>query len=319
MAFAGSSRTINDTLTRSRSVGVSSAFDFSESEWNKTMTDLDSFYEDVLIKNAPTRKCFKIDLKNNVPIEPLRLQSKENRGVVRALTDKVKGCVYVNHSIIYLVYIPSILESSTGVLTLKLFNTNTGEIIDVDTDAPANEAAIFVTRWPRSLHITEGNGLTLLSSVNVVGCKQGAIVGTLYPMWDDSFSRKKSYEKEYPSLRFPIEMTDARSAVTDVKLLKGFTMQRMIGGGTASDIAPEIVKVRSEPGKKAKTAVFKRVSTSRAGRPSSVSDDVLNSSLNTESSSSAFAEGSTVPVMSDDGSDKFKKKKFKEGYTSEDC
>nr|ALO81584.1 movement protein [Fragaria chiloensis latent virus] len=312
MAFAGSSRTINETLSRSRSVGVSSAFEFSQSEWASTMSDLDKFYEDVLIQNAPIRMCFKLDLLNNVPIEPLRLQSKENRGIVRKAADKVRGCVYVNHSIIYLVYIPSILESSTGVLTLKLFNTNTGEIIDIDTDAPAQEAAIFVTRWPRSLHVTEGKGLMLLPSVNVTGCKQGAIVGTLYPMWDDSFSRKKAYEREYPSLRFPIELTDARSAVTDVKLLKGFTMQRVIGGGTSTDIKPEVVHVRSEPGKKAKTAVFKRVSTGlRAGRPSSVSDDILNTGVS--------AEGSTIPVNSDDEFDKFKKKKFKEGYTSEDC
>nr|QJC63685.1 movement protein [Potato yellowing virus] len=317
MAFAGSSRTINETASGSqpaRGSGFSSAFEFSEEEWRTTMTSIDEFYNDVMMKNVPTKKCFKMDLKNNVPIESLALQSKENRGIVQKLSEKVRGCVYVHHTIVFLVYIPSILESSAGLMTLKLFNGNTGETLDVDTDAPANEAAIFVTRWPRSLHVTEKQGLTLMASVNVMNCNQGAIVGTLFPMWDDTFSRKKLYEKEYPSLRFPIEKTEALSAIKDVNVLRGFTKQRMIGGGTSLDIAPEIVSIRAEPGKRAKTAIFKRVNTNFK-----IEEEPSAPKLSDGLNSSMYAEGSTVPVDSDDGSDKFKKKKFKEGYTSEDC
>ncbi|UCY33661.1 movement protein [water chestnut virus A] len=260
MAFTGNSRTLGSITQESKNStnATTSAFEFSQEDWRKTLTELDEFYQEVMIKNLPTKLCYKLDLRNNVPIEPLLLKSKEKKNVLQKLGEKVRGCVYTHHSIIFLIYIPTMLESTAGVMTLKLFNLNTQETVDIDTEAPANEACVFVTRWPRSVHADDGDGICLIPSVVCQNYKQGAIAGTVFPVWDDSIGRKKLYEKEYPTLRFPIEKTTAMAGIRDINVLRSYTKQRMLGGNGVVDIDPQMVNVRGEAGKKAKTVIFKR-------------------------------------------------------------
>lgn len=259
MAFSGPSRTL--VGTESAKNAVTSAFEVSTEEWSRTMTDVDDFYSNVMMKNIPTMKCYKLDVGNSVPVTPMELVTKESKKLISKLTDKVRGCVYIQHSIIYLLYIPTILEVTTGYLTIKLFNPNTGESVDVDTDSPANEAAVLVARWPRSLH-AGSKSLCLLVSASVPGVSQGAIVGTLFPYWEDALKRTKLYEKEYPSLRFPIAKTDALSAVKDIKFLQGLTTSRLTRGGTAVDISPTTIDIKALQGSKARTVEIKMLDES---------------------------------------------------------
>lgn len=257
MSFPGVSRTI--TGVTSDAGQSSSAFEVSAEDWNKVLSEVDEFYTQTMMKNLPTKKCYSLHLKNGVPVQPMKLQSKESRSVLAGLSAKARGHVYVHHSIIYLLYIPTILETTDGVLTLKLFNVNTGESIDIDTDSPLNEAAIFVARWPRAVHADGGDGICLLASAVSNGAKHGSIVGTVYPFWDDSLHKKKPYEKMYPTLRFPIEKSDAIAAIDDVKILQSFAKSRLVGGGNKVDINPSFIEIKSEQGKKAKTVDFKNV------------------------------------------------------------
>jgi len=260
--FQGVSRTLTDTLSgsggsSSKPAGTS-AFEFSSEEWIKTRKDVDEFYNDIMMQNLPTKNCFSIEMKNNVPIQPILLQSKEKRALWKKVSDKARGHIYCNHTIIYLTYIPNILESSQGLMSLKLFNSNTGETIDIDTDAPANEAAIYVTRWPRSLMNDQKEGLSFLPSINCPEVRQEAIVGKMFPIWDDSLDKKMLYEKEYPTLRFPILKTEAVSVSTKPELLKALVRQRMIAGVGDVGLTPQTIDIKRAPGKKAKTIDFKR-------------------------------------------------------------
>lgn len=275
MAFSGVSRTLTDTVGgggSSSGSGHTSAFEFSTEEWTKTRKEVDEFYNDIMMKNLPTKNCYSIEMKNNVPIQPILLQSKEKRALWKKVGDKVQGHVYCNHTIIYLTYIPSILESSQGLMSLKLFNSNTGESLDIDTDAPANEAAIYVTRWPRSLLRDQKEGLSFLPSVNCPEIRQEAIVGKMFPIWDDSLEKKMLYEKEYPTLRFPIAKTEAVSVSTNSVLLKALVRQRMISGSGDVDLNPELIDIKRAKGKKAKTVDFKRIDAPSSPKIEDVTD-----------------------------------------------
>nr|UCR98696.1 movement protein [Prune dwarf virus] len=266
MAFSGVSRTITGQTSEAN---ASSAFEVSAEDWNKILSEVDDFYSQTMMKNLPTKKCFSLQLKNGVPIQPMKLQSKESRSALARLSAKAKGHVYVHHSIIYLLYIPTILETTSGVLTLKLFNVNTGESIDIDTDSPLNEAAIFVARWPRAVHADDGDGICLLASAVSVDAKHASIVGTVYPFWDDSLHKKKSYEKMYPTLRFPIEKSEALAAVDDVKILQTFAKSRLVIGSSGKvDINPRLIEIKSDESKKALTVDFKNVDVPIKGKSS---------------------------------------------------
>nr|ACZ54926.1 movement protein [Viola white distortion associated virus] len=266
MSFPGVSRTITGVV--SDAGPSSSAFEVSAEDWNKVLCEVDEFYTQSMLKNIPTKKCFSLHIKNGVPVQPMKLQSKESRSALTKLLVKAKGHVYVHHSIIYLLYVPTILETTDGVLTVKLFNVNTGETIDVDTDSPLNEAAIFVARWPRAVHADDGDGIHLLVSAISSGAKHASIVGTVYPFWDDSLHKKKPYEKMYPTLRFPIEKSDAVAAIEDVKILQSFAKSRLTGGSGSNkvDINPQLIEIKSEQGKKAKTVDFKNVIVPLSGK-----------------------------------------------------
>lgn len=258
MSFQGVSRTVTETASNTNS---SSAFEVSSEDWNKVLGEVDEFYTQTMMKNLPTKKCFSIHLKNGVPVEPMKLKTKESKSALSRLSAKARGHVYVHHSIIYLLYIPTILETTDGVLTLKLFNINTGESIDIDTDSPLNEAAIFVARWPRAVHVGDGDGVCLLASAMSLGAKHASTVGTIYPFWDDSLHKKKPYEKMYPTLRFPIEKSTAIAAIEDVKILQSFAKSRLVGSSSEGkvDINPRLIEIKSEAGGKAKTVGFKTI------------------------------------------------------------
>lgn len=263
MAFEGASRTL--TETSSLQERTSSAFEVSAEDWSKVLSEIDEFHTQTMLKNLPTKRCFAIQVQNNAAVVPMKLKSKESATLLRSLTAKARGHVYIQHSIVYLLYIPTILETTDGLLTLKLFNTNTGESIDIDTDAPLNEAAIYVSRWPRAIHSDDGDGIHLLISATSMGCKNNAKVGTVYPLWDDSLHKKKIYEKQFPSLRFPIEKTEALAAVDDEKLLQNLAKSRiMLTNRANKDIAPVNLILKSPGGGKAKTVDFRKINATIA-------------------------------------------------------
>jgi len=258
MAFSGGSRTLTSVLPGAGS--NTSEFSVSTEDWNKVLSEVDEFYTQTMMKNLPTRRCYAIDIKNNEPVKPMKLQTKETVNLFSKLSAKAKGLVYIQHSIIYLLYIPTILETTSGLVSIKLFNTNTGESIDVDTDSPANEAAIFVCRWPRSIHADDGDGIHLLVNATSMDCKNLAKVGTFYPLWDDSVHKKKLYEKMYPTLRFPIEKSEAIAAVDDIKILQSMAKSRIVSATRSlADINPVAIEMKPIDGGKARTVDFKTV------------------------------------------------------------
>ena len=287
MAFSGVSRTITDTVS-SEKVSTS-AFDVSAEDWNRVISEVDEFYTNVMLENLPTRRCFAIDVLNGVPVQPMRLKSKETKSKLLKLSARARGLIYIQHSIIYLLYIPTILETTDGFLTIKLLNTNTGESIDVDTDSPLNEAAIFVARWPRSIHSDDGDGIHLLINGVSTNAKHGAKVGTFYPFWDDSLHRKKLYEKQYPTLRFPITKTDAASAADDVKILQSLAKTRVSSiCAKKKDIDPTIIDIKAEAGKTSKTVDFKNL------KFESLKDKVPSTSASSSSAITSTREADTV-------------------------
>lgn len=298
-AFLGTSRTLTEQAGSSKDskLNFTSAFEFSKEDYSRTMSDLDEFYHETLMKNESTKNCFKIDIRNNVTTEAFGLRSKESKSAFKKISEKLRGYVYNHHTIIYLIYVPTMLESTQGLMTLKLYNQNTQEIIDIDTDAPANEACVYITRWPRSVHVDDGEGICILPSIVCPSFKQGAIAGTLYPVWDDTVERKKLYEKEYPSLRFPISKTDAMSGVKNIGIIKQLTKQRLLGGNGVVDVSPQTIDIKGEPGKKAKTVNFKRLESSSIPLISSNAEDsqIVSPTLPTTSGSDSIEIDPSFP------------------------
>lgn len=242
MSFPGNSRTLTDTVPSSNF----ESFQVSDEEFSTMMKSIDDFTHDVMMKNLPTKVCRMLELRNSSVVKPLSLDSKESKYKISKLTEKARGFVYQNHAIIYLLYIPTVLESTHGLMSIKLFNSNTQEHVDIDTDAIVSEACVYVTRWPRSIPASEKGGLHLLVSAVSPTVKQNAVVGQIFPMWDDSVSRKMRYEKEYPTLKFPVEKSTASMAVKDMEMLKALTNSRMLAGVGAIDIAPAVISNHTE-------------------------------------------------------------------------
>jgi len=147
---------------------------------------------------------------------------------------------------ILILYAPSVLAQTSGTMTLKLLNQDTGETILVVSEHPVAQAATFVCRWPRAV-LAKSKGLALLVATEDVDTIRGSLVGVLSPFWEDKVSTKMVYEKELPSLMYPLEEQEPALYVKDLKRLRSVVASRVLLGGHGQDIAPQQLSLAPPP------------------------------------------------------------------------
>ncbi len=212
--------------------GASAAEQNALREWEMTLC----------MNNIQEKCCTTINLYNGVPIVPMALVTKESKSLLSKLMEVHRGKVYSLHRMIILLYVPSILKGTPGQLSIKLLNTATSEAIDVVTDHPANSSAVFVARWPRAV-LTTGAGISLVFSATGVPTKTGSLIGSVHPYWEDKMSTKMVYEKQLPTLVYPLEEQDPSHYIKDVKMLRSVIASRVHMGGQGADTAPQAVAI----------------------------------------------------------------------------
>lgn len=190
------------------------------------------------LKGSSEKCCYSINILNGVPVVPMSLSSKESRGLVGKLVDSARDRVYSLHRMILILYAPSVLRTCGGTLHIKMLNQDTGETILVTNDHPVSQAATFVCRWPRAV-LAKSKGLALLVATEDVDTRRGSLVGVLSPFWEDKVSTKMVYEKELPSLVYPLEEQEPAFYVKDLKRLRAVVASRVLLGGQGQDIAPQ--------------------------------------------------------------------------------
>lgn len=195
-----------------------------------------------MMANASVREkcCVSISLYNDVPVQPLSLVSKESRGWLSKLSDKVKPMAFSLHRMIMVVYVPAIRCTTNGTISLKLLQQDTLESIDVVLDHPASKACAFVCRWPRAVS-TKGKGLAFLASTDGVNIRTGSLVGVIHPFWEDKLSSKMPYERELPVLCYPLEEQDPSIYVKDVSQLRTAMLTWVHAGKPGSDVLPRTI------------------------------------------------------------------------------
>ena len=198
------------------------------------------------LSSVSEKRCHSINILNGVPVVPMSLKSKESKSLLAKLKDGALDRVFSLHRMIMLLYSPSVLAGTSGTLTMKLLNIDSGETILITSDHPVSQAATFVCRWPRAV-LAQAAGLALLIAVDSVDTKRGSLVGVLTPFWEDKMSTKMVYERELPALMYPLEEQEPAFYVKDLKRLRSVISSRILLGGSGSDIAPQVVTLSLPP------------------------------------------------------------------------
>nr|ASR74552.1 movement protein [Alfalfa mosaic virus] len=249
---------MENTKTNASSSGMSSSSSFSVSYAEEMiLADEVSKMNSMLILGPNQLKlCTQLVLSNGAAPVVLSLVSKEKKSILNRMLPKIGQRMYVHHSAIYLLYMPNILKSSSGRITLKLFNEATGELVDVDTDHDATQACIFAGRYPRSILAKDAaKGLDLkLVAHAVASTNVNSAVGVLYPIWEDELSTKQILEKGTDFLKFPIAETERFRDLLNTRKLTDFVLDRTrLGVGSKMDPSPVLFEPKAKIAGKAKT------------------------------------------------------------------
>jgi hypothetical protein len=191
---------------------------------------------------ASEKCCHTINLYSGVPVVPMALMSKESKSFLSKLMESTRDRVYALHRMIMILYTPSVLKDTEGLLSIKLLSRDTNESTTVVKDHPVHQAAAFVCRWPRAV-LAKSAGLALLAAFTGVDIKKGGLVGVLSPYWEDKLSTKMVYEKQLPSKTFPLEEQDPAFYIKDLKQLRAVVAARIHLGGSGQDLAQQPISI----------------------------------------------------------------------------
>lgn len=247
---------------------------------------------DLVAACVEEKSCACIKLLNGQSVKALPLITSESRGLLAKLRVATRDRAFALHRMIMIVWAPAVLRTTAGSLTAKIYNQSTGESIELCSDHPVAQAAVFVGRWPRAVLADQRDGLALLVSVSGVPIKKDGLIGVMHPVWEDKLSSKMVYEKQLPSLTFPIEEQEPALYIKDTSVLKSLVHSRIHVGAVGHDIAKQRINHQAPlllPHKKAgrrETPVRKGL---KAGKGSKLKGDA----------SSTGCEGSATSVKID--------------------
>nr|AQA28798.1 movement protein [Lilac leaf chlorosis virus] len=213
----------------------------SMSELQQVSKDLHELMLSNEMRLLPSKGCHVLHLENQSTTHILDLESREQRGLLQKTSDKLRKKIYRDVGRMFFVYVPFIQKSSGGVLTMKLQNSDTGEVSDIITDTPANSAFVLMDRWGRSL-VSKAK-LRLCYSIFCPDLRPGARVGELVCFWDETMSQRQVYSERGNPIMFPIEETNPAQYLQDKKLLLSMVRARIQAGSTGSDVDPSVLRV----------------------------------------------------------------------------
>nr|QRV13260.1 movement protein [Apple mosaic virus] len=222
----------------------SSDFDVGEcsmEQFQRVSNDLHKLMLSAEMRNLPTKGCHVLQLKNMSKTKSLKLESKEQRGFIAKMADGIKKKVYRDVGRIFIIYVPLIQKTTSGLMTLKMIQSDTGERSDIITDFDASEAKVIMDRWGRSL-VAEAR-LELLYSIVCTDIRPEAVVGELMVFWDETMSRRVVYSERGNPIVFPIMETQPSRYLKDKNLLMSMIRGRIEVGAEGCDVAPTQLKV----------------------------------------------------------------------------
>lgn len=191
---------------------------------------------DLVAACVEEKSCACIKLFNGQSVTALPLVTSESRGLLAKLRVATRDRVFALHRMIMIVWAPAVLRTTAGSLTAKIYNQSTGESVELCTNHPVAQAAVFVGRWPRAVLADQKNGLALLVSVSGVPIKKDGLIGVMHPVWEDKLSSKMVYEKQLPSLSFPIDEQEPALYIKDVNMLRSLVHSRLHVGAVGRDV-----------------------------------------------------------------------------------
>nr|CDG24260.1 movement protein [Apple mosaic virus] len=222
----------------------SSDFDVEEcsmEQFQQVSNDLHKLMLSAEMRNLPTKGCHILRLKNMSKTKSLKLESKEQRGFIAKMADGIKNKVNRDVGRIFFIYVPMIQKTTSGLMTLKMIQSDTGERSDIITDYDASQANVIMDRWGRSL-VAEAH-LELLYSIVCPELRPEAVVGELMVFWDETMSRQLVYSERGNPIVFPIMETQPSRYLKDKKLLMSMIRGRIEVGAEGCDLAPTQLKV----------------------------------------------------------------------------
>lgn len=180
--------------------------------------------------NMGIRRCNAFPAVNNNCFL-CELTTKEVKNIIKKLTTLVKGRVFVEHAMIHLMYIPTILESTHAVADLKLKHLETGDELYGGTIVNLNEAFILSLSWPRSLFaedVENRKGLYLGGNISCASSvPPGAKIGMWYPLWTERLSSKQLYQQTVAIKNSKAIQTFAKTMIRSDKELRSLLKSRV--------------------------------------------------------------------------------------------
>nr|CDG24256.1 movement protein [Apple mosaic virus] len=213
----------------------------SMEQFQQVSNDLHKLMLSAEMRNLPTKGCHILRLKNMSKTRSLKLESKEQRGFIAKMADGIKNKVNRDVGRIFFIYVPMIQKTTSGLMTLKMIQSDTGERSDIITDYDASQANVIMDRWGRSL-VAEAH-LELLYSIVCPELRPEAVVGELMVFWDETMSRQLVYSERGNPIVFPIMETQPSRYLKDKKLLMSMIRGRIEVGAEGCDLAPTQLKV----------------------------------------------------------------------------
>ncbi|AWC08306.1 putative movement protein [Peanut virus C] len=186
--------------------------------------------------NMGLRRCAAFEAKNEGYFL-CELTTKGAKSFIKSLTDKVKGRLFIEHSVIQLVYVPLILNTTHAVAELKLKNMATGDELYGGTKVNLNEAFLLTLSWPRSLlasAVDRHKGLYLGGTMSCApSVQKGETIGMWYPLWTEKISGKQLYQKHVEVTRTKAIETFAKTIVSSDREMRSMLRSRISIGNAA--------------------------------------------------------------------------------------
>ena len=209
-----------------------------ESSLEKAVTDALSGCVEL---NMGVRRCAAFPAVNQDTFL-CELTTKETKGILKSLADKVRGRLFVDHAVIHLMYLPVILDTTHAVADLKIKNLATGDELYGGTKVNLNEAFVLTMSWPRSLFADDVNNHRGLYLGGNIMCSSSvpskAKIGMWYPLWSEKVSNKQLYQKTVAITNTRAIETFARTMIHSDKEMRSLLRSR-----ASTDIASRNIEI----------------------------------------------------------------------------
>nr|QIC52824.1 MAG: movement protein [Apple ilarvirus 1] len=187
---------------------------FSATDEDSLMRSVSSALQENFDLNLGVKRCFAIPAVNE-PTFLFEILTKESWSILSRLIGSVSNRCFVDHEVIHLMYVPTILSTTRASCKLMLKHMGTQESLKYDQELDLSKAFVITMRWPRSVFASDARDHRGLYLGGVISCEipRGQKIGMWYPFWTEKMTSKQLYQKSSKFNVAKVAEMNARSII----------------------------------------------------------------------------------------------------------